>query len=232
MGQIQPPSLDQIFFENVSVFSNSLAPVLQYVDFEIPMDQTVIVQSSNPTHAVSFLEILAGRKVPQSGRILWNELDIHDLENPDSLQHQLVGCYFENLRPHPEQMVIDILQRPAISRELVQEAVEHFDLSLELQKPFKALSYESQKLVLLIVSTLKNPQMLILEDPAVGLSEKVFLDFLDWVQRSQRFGHIRHMFLTNNHPAATRHLDAHIMHLEDGLIYFEENQNYKKAVHF
>jgi hypothetical protein len=85
---------------------------------------------------------------------------------------------------------------------------------------------------MLIRSTLKLPQMLVLEDPAVGISEAKFLDFLDWIQYWQRQGHIRHMFLTNNHPTAARHLDCLSMFVDEGLIYVEEQREFKKAVQF
>jgi hypothetical protein len=48
----------------------------------------------------------------------------------------------------------------------------------------------------------------------------------------QRQGHLRHIYLTNNHPAAARHLDASIIYVEDGLIYLDEGQTFKKIVHF
>ena len=232
MGHIQRPTLDRIAFENVSVFSSGQVPVLQNVDFELPMDQTIIIQSSNPTHAVFFLEVLSGRKAPQSGRIMWDDSNIFDFESQAYPQHEVVGCYFENQRPSPNQTIKNLLSLHQVSREVIADLVEHFSWDEILDRPFKSLTYETQKLLLLSLATVKNPQMLILEDPAVGISEHLFLDFLDWIQKGQRCGHMRHFFLTNNHPSAARHLEAHVMHLEDGLIYFEENQKYKKAVHF
>ncbi len=211
---------------------NGFDPVLQAVDIEIPMDQTIIIQSSNPTHSVYLLEVIAGRKVPHSGRIFWNEDNLFGPDDTAWSSHDLVGCYFENQRPHPKQTLNDIFLFCNPSDELVQEAIEHFELENEMKLKFSNLTYEKQKLILLIVSTLRQPQMLILEDPASGLTEKSFLQFLDWVQRGQRQGHLRHVFMTNHHPAALRHLDCSVMYLEDGLVYFEENQKFKKAVHF
>ena len=232
MSHLKPVSLDQISFENVSLLHNGFEPILQAVDFQIPMDQTIIIQSSNPIHAVFLLEVLAGRKEPQSGRIFWNENSLFEQDDNEWTRHDLVGCYFENQRPNPNQTLKQLFAEVTLSRELISESVEHFDLQDDLQSPFKKLVYEKQKLALLIISTLKNPQMLVLEDPASGLNEKSFLQFLDWVQRGQRQGHLRHLFLTNHHPAALRHLDCSVMYLEDGLVYYEENQKFKKAVHF
>lgn len=232
MSHFKTISLDQISFENVSLLQNGIDPVLQAVDLQIPMDQTVIIQSSNPAHAVSLLEVLAGRREPQGGRVFWNENSLFEHEESDWTRHDLVGCYFENQRPDPKMTVVGVFKSMTSSAVVLQEVIEHFDLANEMTKIFQSLSYEKQKLVLLIASTLKNPQMLILEDPASGLSEQSFLQFLDWVQMGQRMGHLRHVFLTNHHPAALRHLSCSTMYLEDGLIYFEQDQKAKKAVHF
>lgn len=234
MSHFKTMSLDQISFENVSLLhnENGLDPVLQSVDLQIPMDQTILIQSSNPAHAVSLLEVLAGRREPQAGRVFWNDNNLFEHEENDWTRHDLVGCYFENQRPDPKMTVAGFLKVATASAVVLQEVIEHFDFAEEMTKTFQSLSYEKQKLTLLIASTLKNPQMLILEDPASGLSEQCFLQFLDWIQMGQRMGHLRHVFLTNHHPAALRHLSCNIMYLEDGLIYFEHDQKTKKAVHF
>ncbi len=232
MSHSKAQSLDQISFENVSLIHNGLDHILQAVDLLIPMDQTIIIQSSNPTHSVHLLEVLAGRKEPQSGRVFWNDSNLFDQDENVLSRHELVGCYFENQRPNPKHTLNQIFDQATFSEELVNDMIEHFELEDQVDLTFQSLPYETQKLALLIASTLKNPQMLVLEDPASGLHEKSFLQFLDWVQRGQRQGHLRHVFLTNHHPAALRHLDCSIMYLEDGLIYYEENQKFKKAVHF
>ncbi|MEQ1721874.1 MAG: ATP-binding cassette domain-containing protein [Pseudobdellovibrio sp.] len=232
MAQIKQNNLDHIHFENVSFHNEGSDPVLVHVDLELPMDQTVIVQSSNPTHSVQLLEILAGRKEPQSGRVKWTDEGSFSENEITVPVHEVVACYFESHRPSPELKVEDLLKSGGASKEIVKEAISHFDLNRKSSRKFKDLSYELQKLLLLVLPTLKNPQMLILEDPAVGLSEAVFLNYLDWIQRWQRQGHLRHIYMTNNHPVAARHLDANVMYVEDGLIYLSEDQALKKIVHF
>ena len=232
MAQLKQNNLDRIHFENVSFENEASDPVLVHVDLELPMDQTVIVQSSNPTHSVQVLEILAGRKEPQSGRVKWTDEGSFSQNEITVPVHEVVACYFESHRPSPEIKVQDLLKSGADNSEIVKLALSHFDLNRKNSKKFKDLSYEMQKLLLLVVPTLKTPQMLILEDPAVGLSEAVFLNYLDWIQIWQRQGHLRHIYMTNNHPAAARHFEASIMYVEDGLIYFGEDQTLKKIVHF
>ena len=232
MGQHKINTLEHIFFENVSYQNDGLEPVLAHVDLELPMDQTIIVQSSNPTHSVHLLEMLAGRKEPHSGKIKWTDEGSYEGDEHSVSVHALAGCYFESFRPDPNMVAKELFVSSGATTQIINEAIEHFEISDLMNKNFRMLSYEVQKLMLLILPTLKTPQMLILEDPAVGISEHLFLNYLDWIQLWQRQGHLRHIFLTNNHPTAARHLDANIMYIEEGLIYLKENQAFKKIVHF
>ncbi|MBC7419568.1 MAG: ATP-binding cassette domain-containing protein [Bdellovibrio sp.] len=226
-------SLDQITFENVSVFIEGFDPILQSVDIEIPMDQTIVLESSNPAHAVHLLSVLAGRQAPQSGRIIWNEFNLFDSEEDVLPRQKLIGSYFEHQRPQPDATILTILTQSCERKQVLKEARDHFEFTPALlQKKFRDVTYEVQKLVMLIAATLNQPQMLTLEDPAVGMNEKTFLDYLDWIQLMQRRGHLRHIFLTNNHPAALRHLESSKLFVEDGLLYLEDEENFKKAVHF
>lgn len=231
MAQIKQSALDHIQFENVSFQVEGFDTVLKSVDLDFPMDQTVVVQSSNPSHAVHLLQILAGRQAPQAGKVRWSEAGLRDLEDVGAL-HEVVGCYFESQRPSPDILVSDLLKSSMATESMIQEAVEYFSLRRHLNKKFRDLKFETQKLVLMLLPTLKTPQMLILEDPAVGVSEKVFLNYLDWIQLWQRQGHIRHVYMTNNHPVAARHLGATTLFVEDGLIYLDDENEFKKIVHF
>lgn len=224
--------IDQVKFENVTFQVAGLDPVLKSVDIDIPMDRTVIVQSTNPSHAVHFLALLAGRQLPQTGAVHWCDADGSEKELNSSSFHEVVGGYFESLRAAPETSVKEIFISTSAHPEVIEQAIEHFSLKAMLSKKFKSLTYENQKLVLLIGATLRTPQMLVLEDPATGLKEAQFLNFLDWIQYWQRQGHLRHIFMTNHHPTAARHFDHTSILIDDGLVYVEEQTALKKAVHF
>lgn len=225
-------NLDHILFENVSFNNEVMDPVLVHVDLELPMDQTIIIQSSNPAHAVHLLEILAGRKEPQTGKVKWTDKGSFQEQDATPVLNEVVGSYFESNRPSPQINIQELLASSGASEEIILNAMEHFELADFSKKSFRELTFEVQKLVLLIKATLRTPQMLVLEDPAMGLTEQVFLNYLDWIQLWQRQGHLRHIYLTNHHPTAIRHLDAGVLYVEDGLVYFDETQGFKKVVHF
>lgn len=231
MGTFKTLNIDVMTLQNVSFASDDgFDTVLEHVDFNLPMDQNVVVKSSNPVHSIHFLQILAGQKRPQSGCVKWNEKDIFSQEATEFVPYEMMGCYFENQRPHPKKTITEVMLEAGIDAERMNELVDQFDFKTHLNKKFSELTYEVQKTVQLITVITKGPQLLLLEDPALGLSEHLFLEILDLIQFGQRQGHLRHIFLTNHHPTALRHMDVSTMHIEDGLVYFEEKDVEAKKV--
>ena len=232
MAEIKMIQLESVQLENVSLQIEGLDPVLNSVDLDIPMDKTVLVRATHPMHAVHLLEVLAGRREPQKGKVKWHNSLGNDEDVNGASFYNLISCYFESQRPNPTLTVNQIFANTGAHSEVVNAAVDHFDFENKLNKNFKSLTFEIQKLVLLVAATLRTPQMLVLEDPALGLTEVNFLDYLDWIQYWQRQGYLRHVFLTNNHPTAARHLDCISMFVDEGLVYVEEIPNFKKVVQF
>lgn len=222
--------LDQVSLENVTLAQPGVDPVLQSVDFELPTDQTVVIESSNPNSSLQFLQFLSGARPCSAGRILWNGQDIFSDEH--EVDPRLVmGVYFEGGRHHLNITVKAFFNQFATSDEL-QVICEQLDLTPYLDTELSKLGYGLQKLVFMAQALVKNPQMLLLEDPASGLSETQWLNFLDLIQFKQRKGYVRHIFMTNHHPTAMNHLAHNKLFLEEGIIYFDEATPTKKVAHF
>ncbi len=229
-NQPYSPSLNDIVFENVTLQEPGKDPVLQAVDFTLPMDQTIVIESSRPQNAVQLLRLISGREQLDSGRILLNnqEMTFEDLFED---QPHCIGYFFESdliLSKMTFEKIFNLSKDSSVFLDLV----ERFDLQEVIDQDFQKLSFGWQKLAWLVKSVLMNPELLVLEDPAGGLSEKQWLDFLDYLQYKQRRGFARHVFMTNHHPTAMRHVAYNKIYVEDGLIYFDEEAGYKKASHF
>lgn len=222
--------INQVSLENVTLAQPGLDPVLQNVDFELPVDQTVVIESSNPNSALQFLQFLSGARPCSSGRILWNGQDIF-ADDHEVDPREVMGAYFEGGR-HQLSMSVKSFFEQFIAPEELQVICEQLDLTPYLNNELGKLSYNVQKLVFMSQAVAKNPQMLLLEDPASGLTEQQWLNFLDLIQYKQRQGHLRHIFITNHHPTAMNHLGHNKIFLEEGIIYFDESAPSKKVAHF
>lgn len=223
--------IDEIRFENVSLsLSKDQDPVLSHVDYNLPTDDVLVIESSNPQNASWFLKLIAGQVETTSGQILWNGEAIFN-EEGDISPSDFLGCYFENYRPSSKDTFMSVWQLQN-DLDVYTDVVEHFDLQDVHLTDLKKLPYGLQKLAYLVASVIRPVQVLVLEDPATGLTETQWLTFLDYVQLRQRQGFARHIFITNHHPTALRHTSFNRIILEEGLIYVDEALRVKKASHF
>ncbi len=222
--------LDQLFLENVTLFQQGHDPILKSVDFDLPTDQTVVIESSDPQNAINFLKFISGQIPCFSGRILWNGLDVFS-EEASVDPRQVMGTCFEQQCLPSKKTVAEMLLMWATADE-VKEMLEDFELTTLKNKKMNEIDYSYLKLVYLVISVLKNPQILILEDPANGLTEKQWLMYLDFVQFKQRRGYLRHIYLTNHQEKALHHLEHNKIYIEEGLIYIDETMPLKKVAHF
>lgn len=223
--------VEEIKLENVTLqLSDNLDPILQSVDFNLPTDQVLLIESTYPANAVAFLQLLSGKLQTSSGKVLWNNENIF---NSDSVvdPRDTMGCYFENYRAGSKETLKSVLY-DYLGQEEFEFVVDYFDLKEYVETELKSLPYSFQKMTYLIKSAARDKQVLILEDPASGVDESQWLAFLDYIQLRQRRGYLRHVFMTNCHPTAMRHLGHNKIFIEDGLIYSDEQDYIKKASHF
>lgn len=227
--------VNEIKLENVTLKVSALHdPILSQVDYSLPTDAVLLIESSNPQAATLFLKLMAGREGATSGRVLWNDESVF---TPDSHvdPRECMGCYFETFRAGQKDTLESVLLKDLGETEYAF-VMDYFDLTDKAATSLKSLPYSFQKLAYLIKSAASHnehaKQVLVLEDPASGLDEAQWLCFLDYVQMQQRQGHLRHIFMTNHHPTAMRHIGHNTIYIEDGIIYIDENISTKKASHF
>lgn len=218
--------INDLRLENVTLQIHGKDPILQSVDFNLPIDETIVVESSNPQNAVYLLKALAGRLEMQSGRIFFGKDSETEIFEED--RYETTGCYFES-DLCLKNMNFEKIWGLSKGSEPYQELLIHFDLNFAEKQKFEELPFGLQKLIYLIKPLVRSPELLVLEDPSSGLDEKQWLDFLDFLQMKQRRGFARHVFMTNFSASALRHLSYNKLFLEEGLLYFDETAGYKKA---
>jgi ABC-type transport system involved in cytochrome c biogenesis ATPase subunit len=231
---IVPPQIEEIseiFLDQVSFVIEQRDPILKEVEILLPVDEMVVVETENPSHATSFLQLLAGRLRPTKGQLLWNQKNFFNDESPLD-PHLFLGSYFESFKSPSTLTFRSLWQKFVTNESELNDLFDAFDLQDVCDISFKDTPYAFQKLSQLVLPILKKPQILVLEDPAYGLTEDQWLNFLDFIQLNQRRGHLRHLFLTNSHPTALIHLDHQKLYIADGMIYLDQQTGFKKVSHF
>ena len=223
--------INEIFLDHVTLSIDLRDPILHEVEIVLPVDELVVIETENPSHGSSFLQLLAGRQSPTKGQLLWNQKNFFSEESPLD-PHLFLGSYFESFKS-PSTLTFKTLWQKFVANENeLTDLIEAFNLQEVCDIPFKETPYAFQKLSQLVLPILKRPQILVLEDPAYGLTEDQWLNYLDFVQFYQRSGCLRHLFLTNSHPTALIHLNHQKLYIADGLIYLDQKTGFKKVSHF
>ncbi len=150
-------------------------PILKPLNLELAPQQLGLVIGPSGSGKTTLLEILAGLAQPTSGNLFWREQEL----TPEHLQ-QLGGLVFQ----FPERhfcggTILEELRlgHPELGSQRVYEALGEVGLAdLSLQAAPHALSGGQQRRLALAVQLIRQPMVLMLDEPTAGL---------DWSMRRQ-----------------------------------------------
>lgn len=149
--------------------------ILKSINLELAPQQMGLIVGPSGSGKSTLLEILAGLAKKTTGKILWREQDL----TPDHLQ-QLAGLVFQFPERHfCGSTILEELRlgHPELSKERIDQALESVGLShLPLSTSPRSLSGGQQRRLALAVQLIRQPYLLLLDEPTAGL---------DWSMRRQ-----------------------------------------------
>ena len=153
----------------------SPAAILKSINLELAPQQLGMIIGPSGSGKSTLLEILSGLAEPTSGSVFWREQELI----PEQLQ-QLAGLVFQ----FPERhfcggTILEELRlgHPELGSERVRQALSAVGLEhLSLGAPPHALSGGQQRRLALAVQLIRQPNILLLDEPTAGL---------DWSMRQQ-----------------------------------------------
>lgn len=153
----------------------SPTPILKNINLEVAPEQLTLVIGPSGSGKSTLLEILAGLAEKTQGEMRWREQELTSLH----LQ-QLSGLVFQ----FPERhfcggTILEELRlgHPELRSDRIQEALSEVGLEhLPLSTPPQALSGGQQRRLALAVQLIRQPHLLLLDEPTAGL---------DWSMRRQ-----------------------------------------------
>jgi energy-coupling factor transport system ATP-binding protein len=149
--------------------------ILKSVNLELAPQQLGLVIGPSGSGKSTLLEILAGLAKKTSGKVLWRDQEL----TPDQLQ-QLAGLVFQFPERHfcGHTLLEELrLGHPEMGKERIDQALAAVGLGhLPLTTSPRSLSGGQQRRLALAVQLIRQPYLLLLDEPTAGL---------DWSMRQQ-----------------------------------------------
>lgn len=234
------PSIESIRFEGLNFAHEGYDPTLRACDFEFPTDSVVWVKSEEGAGKTSLLQVMAGLLIPQGGSYYLNEKDVVPMSFEEFLPYRLkIGFTFDyggliNNRSIFDNIILPLnyhnLLGPAEAKGRVKDLIERFDLGKYQKERPAHVPGRVRKLAVLLRGLVTRPDLLLLDDPSVGLGDGTQMVFAELLRELRQEGHIRHLYVSSHDDRFMGLFQHQIIHLSEGLLYRQAGVTEKVVV--
>lgn len=240
MEQSSLPRIESIRFENLWFGHEGHDFILKQCDFEFPSNQIVWVKSPEGSGKSTLLQILAGLTLPTSGLYWMNEKNVTEMSFEEFLPYRLrIGYSFDYGGLLANRTIFDNLALPMLYHSLVpadiakahvQELIERFGLEKQATKRPADVPGRVRKLAILLRSLVLKPDLLLMDDPSVGLGQETVNALTQYLLELRDEGYLKHMFISSYDDKFMAELPHRLIHLDEGILFLEAETEEKKVV--
>jgi len=233
--------IETMKFEHLTFSHEGHSPLIRNADFEFPMNEVVWVKGIEGQGKSTLLQVLAGLLVPQSGFFYINDQNVLDMSFEEFLPYRLaIGYTFDyggliSNRTIFDNLILPLAYHKLISMKEAKERVDSIIKKFEIEK----FAHERpahipgrvRKLACLLRALVMQPQVLVMDDPSVGLGQDTLYTFVDYIHTMRKEGYAKHIFMSTYDEKYMSLFNYQIIHIDDGQLYLQTVDNDKKVVH-
>ncbi|GEO69090.1 ABC transporter ATP-binding protein [Levilactobacillus acidifarinae] len=189
--------------------------VLDRLNFTVQDGELVALLGPSGSGKTTLLNLLAGLLTPSAGHLLFNGTDVTH-QDP---RHRHVGMVFQDYALYPHLSVLDNIAFPlkmahvnrATRYAQAQKYAQLVHVDDQLTKFPRALSGGQQQRVALARTLIKQPALLLLDEPLSNLDAALRLELRDEIRRIQRLTGVTTLLVTHDQDDALRIADRIIV---------------------
>jgi phospholipid/cholesterol/gamma-HCH transport system ATP-binding protein len=235
------PKIESIRFETLSFGHGDQDKLLRNVDFDFPMNEVLWVKGTEGQGKSTLLQVLAGLETPQSGSFLINDKNVLEMSFEEFLPFRLaMGYTFDyggliSNRSLYENLMLPLAYHKLVpdqeARDRVNEMIDIFELKKFAKERPAHVPGRVRKLGCLLRALAMRPQVLLMDDPSVGLGQDTLYTFVDYIHRLRKEGHLKHIFMSSYDDKYMSMFNYQIIHLDEGQLYLQNVDPEKRVVH-
>lgn len=210
------------------VYKNIVA--LQGVSFSVEAQSAIGLIGDNGAGKTTLMKCISGLVAPTSGNVYFNNVNL--VKNPKYV-HNTVGVLLEGARNLYNFLTVDYnlnyfgYLNHLSSKEIAERKaylLKIFDTEKYKGQPVNELSRGTQQKVALMVTLMKNPQLLILDEPTLGLDLIATMRMTDLLRQIIREEQ-KTVIIVSHDMTLVSSLCERVVYLKNGKVDFNERIN-------
>jgi phospholipid/cholesterol/gamma-HCH transport system ATP-binding protein len=236
------PKINQLKFEDLSFGYDGYEPVFSEIHFDFPMNEIVWIKAAQAGSGRStLLQILAGLITPTKGKYFVNEQDVCEMSFEEFLPYRLsIGYSFDlggllHNRTLYENLMLPLMYHKAVKQSEANHLVTHYMQEMNIlryrdHRP-SAVPGGIRKIVCLIRPLLMCPQVLLLDDPSLGVGQDTILKYFDLINNLRKQGLVKHIYVSSLDDKLMSLIEHTEIFIDQGSLLAELETPEKKVVH-
>lgn len=207
-------------FEQVSMAFGE-KNVLENLNFKIPANSLVSILGPSGCGKSTSLMLMSGLMQPSAGKIWFGDQDV---TKKDALERE-IGMVFQNYALYPHLTVLENIMFPLkmkkvpkkLRKEKALEYAKLVQIEEHINKRPKELSGGQQQRVAIARALVKEPAILLMDEPLSNLDARLRIEMREEIRRIQQETQITTVFVTHDQAEALSISDQ-VMVLNQGVV--------------
>jgi phospholipid/cholesterol/gamma-HCH transport system ATP-binding protein len=222
-----------IEFKDVTFgYKDAEGPMFENLSAVLPVGENILVSGDVGQGTSTFLKLLAVVHQPQQGSVLINGLDTSQMSFEEFLPLRTkIGYTFDYGGLFANRSLLDNMTLPLMyhksfsfeeSRQRGIDLATHFGFYNKLSERPASVTGGLRKLVSVLRTLLMTPEMLVMDDPFMGVDPQNIARLIKILHDRRERGDIKHIFLTSRDVNWPKQLGCKEIVLQEGRFDFKD----------